>query len=701
MDRGSRRQRGHSPYSQDSYASVAHDALVPINVFDHSPTIAQRRRGLTAATLALALVSTATAAVPAGAAYGPGADAASARGSQLGGGRQPTLSDDGRYVVFNTSSVELLGSPTDPAQSYTSGAVRRDMVTGAIELVAPPVRVGPAGTIAGVTTGSISGNGRYVIFETPERLTPGDQNASGDVYVRDMTRPLTDASAYELVSALDGKEQAPEYVDDDNDPDPTEGSSPGSRGFSISDDGRRAVFHTRARSNLPTPAPDASLVASEQVLVRMLDENRTMLVTRSLGGGPRPPVGNPNPALAPALSGDGSAVAWIEANVAAQVPLLAGEIVRDAILWRDISVADAPIRRVAGTSDPDDPDCAAGTPFPTGGTGDTGPCYGPFVESEVTDPAISISDDGRRVVFESQAQQRPFSERTMDDLIYVSDMTPGLTRKRGVRRILRGAGGSVSEVTLAGGGSRLAFTAAGSPVFDGPGSVGSLPTGIRFATNVYVVDLAQDIVQRATIGADGSDLLGAPLPAVPGTFADPLPTSLALSDDAGAIAFSAGDGNLFLGDANDTPDVQIVRGQPGVTVPRSAFTTPELPPDVALSGEQVRPVTAPARIHPVISSLVVDRRGIARLNVRVPAAGRVTATASAPRGRKRLSISRASRRTRSEATVHLRLAPTLTARKVARRSRGLRVRINVRYAPTGGRATTAVRSYTLTRSRAR
>lgn len=688
---------------------TARGALVTTNLSTHSPSILQGRS--LAAAVALSLCVAALAAAPAEAGYGPGAEAASANGSLLGDGDSSatSISDDGRYVVFTTSALNLLGSPSDPGETYVAGIVRRDMITGAVELVTPPRRVRrDDGTVldAGAAGSSISGNGRYVLFQTSEPRAPGDTNADTDVYVRDMSVPLTDASAYELVSAVDGGTTPPEYRDDVSS-NPAAGSIAGTRGFALSDDGRRAVFWTAVRSTLPA---GAALAPAAQVFVRLLDTRQTLLITRNLSDGkPVVPAGSPVPKPDPVLSGNGSAVAWLDTNIAAQVPLLAGEAAASepAMLWREVS-PDAATRRVAGRSDPDDPGCPPGSVFPGGGETDVGPCLGPFASSEAVEAdggligASSISDDGRRVLFRSSAHARPFDATTAGSIVYLADMSLGLTRKQGVRRVLRGlaSGGAVEQVTLSGDGTRVAFTSPGSR-FEGARAVGSFPSGVVPATNVYVADLEQGIVQRATIGVDGSDLGGTLDPDNPGQVSDPLPTGLALSDDAGAIAFSSSDANLFLGDANGVADVQVVRGTPGVTVPRSAFTSSEPASESPVSGERDRPVKALAGIHPVIGYVVVDRHGVARLDVRVPAAGRVTATASTPRGRKRLRVSRVTRRTKSEATVHLRLAPTLTARKVVRRSRGLRVRIDVRYAPVSGRATTRVRFYTLTRSAAR
>ena len=692
-------------------ASAAHRRARPYtDVPAHPLTIPNGRRGRAAVALAFAAAAVALVPLPARAEYGPGAEAVSASGALLGSAAStlPSISDDGRYVVFATLATALLGQPQQTGETYRSGIVRRDMLTGAVEVVAPAERVrrgdGVTLTPASIDP-SISGNGRYVLFTTPLALAAGDANTSNDVYVRDMSIGLTDASAYELVSALDGTDGAPTYTAGGS-----AGSRGGRRGFALSDDGRRAVFRTEAGSNLP--AGGAMPAPASQVLVRLLDSRTTLLVSRDRSDSTLPgtPVQTGVTPTDPVLSGDGTAVSWVGANVAAQAQTLPGEPPAPGILWRDITAGPgAPARRVAGTSDPGDPDCPAGSAFPQGGSASTGPCFGPFVASEALndssgpqETSLSISDDGTRVLFLSAAQQRPFDARTAGNIAYLADMTPGVARKEGVRRIVRvpGTGMNVDEVVLAGAGTRLALASSGR-AFEGPRAVGAFPVGDPPTRNAYVVDLVQGIVQRATVGADGADFRGVTPDPSDGAIRDPALGFLAVSDDAGALAFSASDGNLFIGDANDAVDVQVVRGTPGLTIARSAFPAPVAPPGSTSGGggEAIRPIVSLVPDRVVFGHLDVDGRGVARMTVRVPAAGRLIATASA-RG-KRLRVARTSRRLKRATTVHLRLGPTLAARAAARRARRLKVRIDVRYTPVKGRASSVVRGYTLTRSAAR
>jgi Tol biopolymer transport system component len=641
------------------------------------------------------------------AAYGPGADAASANGARLGGAQsdQPALSADGRYVVFTTSAPELLGAPADPTEAYTNGIVRRDLLTGAVALVAPPrtvrrsdgAEVYTGATAAGA---SISADGRAVAFRSAVALTGDDRNTGTDVYVRDMDRPVTDDGAYQLASALDGTTDGPTYAGAAGD-----GARTGTRGYGISDDGATVVFSTSATSNLP--GGGAADVPAGQVFVRDLATQRTELVTQATAGGgpvPRGRVVDPQPVL----SGDGSTVAWADPDAGAQTRLLPGEpgpVV--AYLWRDLRAAVPTTRRIAGASDLDDPACASDTPFVSGPAA-SGPCDGPFVEGEAgTDTALrplSISGDGRRLLFRSDASQRPFDPTlARGGSVYVADMSPGVSRKAGVRRILSipgtTASATVGEAIMSRDAQRVLFSSS-ARIFDGGAPLGDFPTVTQGAglVNLYVLDRAAGTIQRATSGFDGSDFHGDLVdPEDPGTFGDPGASALTADADLTVLAFSAQDGNLFPGDANGVRDVEVVRGTPGLTAVAGAPTALPAPAVAPLPMIWPAPIPAPKAVHPVFGFPTIGRDGIARITVRVPAQGTLTATATA---KHRLTVARVTSRPKHASSVVLKLKASAVAAR-ALRSAALRVTASVRYRPAAGASTAASRTYTLRRTKAK
>jgi putative cell wall-binding protein/Tol biopolymer transport system component len=135
------------------------------------------------------------------------------------GSRDPSISDDGRYVSFFTGQ-DLVASDTNDEQDLYV----KDMLTGTY------MRADLTGD--GVTSPNddlwnfqMSGNGRYVVFETDEVLKDTDANGSRrDVYMWDR---ITDEVTH-ITAPRDG---ATEW-------------DRGSRDPTISDDGRYVAFYS-------------------------------------------------------------------------------------------------------------------------------------------------------------------------------------------------------------------------------------------------------------------------------------------------------------------------------------------------------------------------------------------------------------------------------------------------------------------------
>jgi hypothetical protein len=98
-------------------------------------------------------------------------------GQQLsGGGSNPSVSADGRYVVFRgAATINVTEGAAHPRAVF-----KTDLLTGSTTFVA---EVAHTGTFTQQFGQQVSGDGRYIVFTTTGSLTPDDTNATSDVYV--------------------------------------------------------------------------------------------------------------------------------------------------------------------------------------------------------------------------------------------------------------------------------------------------------------------------------------------------------------------------------------------------------------------------------------------------------------------------------------------------------------------------------------
>ncbi len=164
-----------------------------------------------------------------------------------------TISDNGRFVAFESNATNLPGSITPDAQVYV-----RDRKKGETKLISKLSGGDPA-TGGFSTDPSISGNGRWVAFESDATNLPGELSPDDQVYLRDRKAGTT-----KLISKTSGGTPA---NDDSEDP-------------AISPNGRILGFESEA-TNLP-----GGLGTDDQVYVRDLQGNRTLLVSRNTAGSP-------------------------------------------------------------------------------------------------------------------------------------------------------------------------------------------------------------------------------------------------------------------------------------------------------------------------------------------------------------------------------------------------------------------------------
>jgi len=667
------------------------------------------RKAVLAASLVLLLSAVAVLATPtpALAAWGnawdgvAGAQLVSADYARLEQGDDTTdfaaISADGRYVAIQTRARNFFADddPDPPGQFRAGGLFRFDLQTRELEKIAdgsvfdeddpehPLVRLGAARP-------SISADGRYVAFATAEPLVAADTNENLDVYVRDMSIPIGGTGAFDLVSARDGSDLPAQFGAS---PFPLPGSEPGadvSRGAAISADGQKVAFRTEAVSDLPASA--AVDVPAGQVFVRDRAADTTTLITaeRDSGTGAmtQVPAGG---AVGAALSADGTTVAWTGGNAASQTPFLNGENPSPSFLyylWRRVADGpSAPTRRITGIADPEDPTCAVDAPFFD--QGQLGPCFGPLTDQEGLRSGIfsqlpAMSGDGSTVAFLTGAGPRPIPNTGPGLDLFVTRMTPGLTRKGATVELTRdpptndpAASPPLSSIAMAADGRHVAVTTVRTsftlPALQLLGSPRAVP-GVQ---ELYVVDLVDRTLERVAHSTADGDIEG------------DVKEGPTISADGNRIAFTAFAGDLFFGDANQRADAFVATQGPDPAAQPSQGRLGSGGPagtiEIDRGGPQIG-VRARSRAG-----------GRIELIVSVPAAGGVKAVARAQAGSPRevrtlaTATGRAAGATRS--TVRLLLQPVDRYRGELRQRHSIPGRVSVGYVASRGgrRASTSLR----------
>jgi Tol biopolymer transport system component len=190
-------------------------------------------------------------------------------GQADGDNYSPTITADGRYVVYESQAGNLVPG------AGPGNVLRHDRRTGRTTVVS----VTPDGQPAGESSsGTVSPNGRYVAFVSWHTgLVPGDTNAEGDVFLRDLATGATVRAG---------------VADDETE------LAAGSRGTSVSDTGLVAFW-----SDSPAVADDTNGLAD--AFVRDPAAGTTVRVSVSNAGGP-----GDAPSDSPVISAGGRYVAF-------------------------------------------------------------------------------------------------------------------------------------------------------------------------------------------------------------------------------------------------------------------------------------------------------------------------------------------------------------------------------------------------------
>lgn len=646
--------------------------------------VVPRVRAPRALVLPAALVCALAMAPSAHAIYGPaaggyGADIVSVDNASDEQGNAPTIdaviSASGRYVVFQTRATNFFeddggaigphGTEPDvePAGTLREGGIfRYDRDTGAIQLVADGSEVYAEGprkgglVFAGAENPSVSADGRYVAFSTAQQLVPQDENENVDVYVRDMDVPLgvdrKDTGAYELVSATTGGERAASYAPHSP---ALPGDEPGAEAWpntAIGADGRYVVFRTTAvESNLPGGGPPST--PGEQLFIRDLRQQTTTLISRNSTSGEA--AGG---AIGPAsISGDGSTVSWVSTNAPEQTRFLPGEPENNSepfYLWRRWQQPGAPTRRVTGIADPDDPQCREGEGITLSQTAQ-GPCYGPLSEPESSLASIALtppglSEDGYTVAFLAGAALRPNITKSSGLDVFLTSMAPHVSRKAGTRELTLGVQSgnigstpSIESLALSADGSTIAFTTLRDDfVLPEPRLVGGFSPFPR-TSELYVVHVAEDTLERAVLGYGGGEPEGSTL------------VGPSLTADGSTVTFASAAPNLIFGDANQVSDAFTATFEPpaGTAAPPAEVNS-------TLGGFSISSATEAPELGLHVKRgkagellLLVETPGAGYLSVK--AVGRITVKVGRHNRKKRVVLAQAHASARSEGTTTIAL----------------------------------------------
>jgi Tol biopolymer transport system component len=361
---------------------------------------------------------------------------------------EPAISDDGRFVAFVSAVANRI--PGD--NRVTTDIYVRDRRTGETALVS----VAPDGAPADGSSSSpsISADGRLVAFVSDAgNLVPGDNNGQLDVFVRDWQAGRT-----ELMSARPGGA-------------PGNGAS-----FSpaISDDGSVVAFASRA-SNLVTG--DSNGVVD--LFVRDRHTRTTELVSAGASGEPANGWSE-----SPAISHDGQVIAFASA-ASNLVPGDTNGVVD--LFARDRRTKTTELVSLSAEGEP----ANGGSAFPAISrdgqlvafvsladnlvTGDVNRAEDAFVRdrqakttqlASVTaggavpvgaSVAVSMSDDGRLIAFQSGADNLVAGDLNGEPDIFVRDRQTGTTERVSVTPGGEAARGWSGEPSISGDGRVVAF----------------------------------------------------------------------------------------------------------------------------------------------------------------------------------------------------------------------------------------------------
>jgi Tol biopolymer transport system component len=297
----------------------------------------------------------------------------------------PSISGDGRYVVFVSTATDL-----DPVKFSSSLDVFvRDMKLGSTSLVSRAT--GPVGVASNGNSSSpqISKDGRYVVFHSnATNLDPADSDVLNDIYRRDLI-----AFDTLLISRASGAAGAKG----------TGGGGNGSLNPSISRDGHIVVYQSDAAGLITGGNGEGGPVGNtlSHIYMRNVSVNTTIRVTAVPGPGGIGILDPDGLSENPTISGDGNFITF-RSFASNLVPKNDNN---PDIFWRDVrTVSSSPGFEVMSVH--------------TSGVRAGSGCNFPV-----------ISETGQMVVFESPSTSLVDNDSNGVRDIFVHDRTSGVTSR--------------------------------------------------------------------------------------------------------------------------------------------------------------------------------------------------------------------------------------------------------------------------------
>jgi hypothetical protein len=325
------------------------------------------------------------------------------------GASKPFISADGRTIVFNSGSTDLVTEGAGPGGSV----FLRNLQTNQTRIVS----VNTSGAAANGDVLSVSGNGRFVVFQSADQgLTtiPDSQNFT-DVFVRDMQTNVTQLVSVNSAGTAPGNASSGSTALLD-------------RSTSITPDGRYVFFASTASNLVPT-----AFGSGPNLYVRDLQTQTTTAVSVNAAGTTL--VGAE---YGGSISDDGRYVVFTSGSSAI--------VANDTNSFSDVFRRDlqTSITQLVSINE-------AGTASGNG-----------------LSSAASASANGRYVAFTSQANNLTTLPIISAVQVYRRDMDAGMTQMASINAAgTGGANNSASRVGISGDGQTVFFTTYGSDLVPG------------------------------------------------------------------------------------------------------------------------------------------------------------------------------------------------------------------------------------------